>query len=71
MDLLVKMVEYSLKRCLCYFAVGPKSLRTMGKKYENNELQYLFDSSARTDEITDDEQKRVSDSLLSSFSFVI
>jgi len=24
MDLLVKMVEYSLKRCLCYFAVGPK-----------------------------------------------
>jgi len=24
MDLLVKMVEHSLKRCLCYFAVGPK-----------------------------------------------
>ena len=26
MGLLVKMVEYSLKRCICYFAAGPKKV---------------------------------------------
>ena len=27
MDLFVKMVEYSPKKCLCYFAVGPNHIR--------------------------------------------
>jgi|GEM_PF-5445943 len=32
MDLLLKMVEYSLIRCLCYFTVGPKGItaKTIG-----------------------------------------
>ena len=38
MGLLVKMVEYSLERCLCYFAMSPKRIIFLLVSHEDNML---------------------------------